>query len=120
MANVTKRTVDYYTNLGLLKAERSPSNYRFYGKEELERLKTIDLFKKNNHSLDEIRELLELQSEKKQEAEQELEKKLHQLNDSLEDVITLLQTKDLNTHISKKQLPHESITLIQSLLLLLL
>lgn len=123
MANVTKRTVDYYTNLGLLKAERSPSNYRFYGKEELARLKTIHTFKENNYSLDEIRELLELQEaekQRKQEAERELELKLHHLNDHLEDVIALLEKNNVNTHILKKQLPRESIALIQSLLLLLL
>lgn len=31
---VAKRTIDYYTNLGLLQAERSRTNYRYYGEEQ--------------------------------------------------------------------------------------
>ena len=45
MAHVTKRTVDYYTNIGLLKAERSASNYRFYNEEALKRLYLIEKLK---------------------------------------------------------------------------
>ena len=41
MAHVTKRTVDYYTNIGLLKAERSASNFRFYNEEALKRIYLI-------------------------------------------------------------------------------
>ncbi len=43
--HVTKRTVDYYTNIGLLKAERSASNYRFYNEEALKRLYLIEKLK---------------------------------------------------------------------------
>jgi len=33
IANVSKRTVDYYTSLGLLHAQRTKSNYRIYDEE---------------------------------------------------------------------------------------
>ncbi|HWL12374.1 MAG TPA: MerR family transcriptional regulator, partial [Ureibacillus sp.] len=56
LANVTKRTVDYYTNIGLLEAERSPSNYRYYHKQQLERLRRIIAYKEKHYSLEEIRE----------------------------------------------------------------
>lgn len=38
LAGVTKRTVDYYTNLGLLTPARSCSNYRYYDENALKRL----------------------------------------------------------------------------------
>ncbi|OMI05393.1 hypothetical protein BTA30_00250 [Bacillus swezeyi] len=39
---VTKRTIDYYTKLGLLNAERSSSNYRFYDHSSIKRIKCIE------------------------------------------------------------------------------
>ena len=33
---ITKRTIDYYTTLGLLKAERSSTNYRYYQVDAIE------------------------------------------------------------------------------------
>jgi DNA-binding transcriptional MerR regulator len=71
LANVSKRTIDYYTKLGLLKAERSDSNYRYYDSSALEDLKLIDHYKKLNYSLDMIKERLELHR-KKTTAEEEL------------------------------------------------
>lgn len=67
IANVSKRTIDYYTKLGLLKAERSKSNYRYYDSSALEDLKLIDHYKKLNYSLDMIKERLELHRKKQQQ-----------------------------------------------------
>lgn len=39
---ITKRTIDYYTTLGLLEAERSASNYRYYPLETIEKLRIIE------------------------------------------------------------------------------
>lgn len=54
-SGVTKRTIDYYTNFGLLKAERSPSNYRYYDETAIERIAYIEQAKKDGLSLEEIK-----------------------------------------------------------------
>lgn len=58
LAGVSKRTIDYYTNLGLLKPVRSESNYRYYGGDTLARLKMIESMKMSRFTLEEIREHL--------------------------------------------------------------
>ncbi|AEG60047.1 MerR family transcriptional regulator [Desulforamulus ruminis] len=56
LAGVSKRTIDYYTNLSLLKPVRSESNYRYYHQDSLLRLKLIEGMKKQRFTLDEIKE----------------------------------------------------------------
>ncbi|HEX7058014.1 MAG TPA: MerR family transcriptional regulator [Bacilli bacterium] len=59
MANVSQRTIDYYTKLGLIRpAKRSPTNYRLYSAETVARLKRIEKLKQEKYSLEEIKELL--------------------------------------------------------------
>ena len=58
LAGVSKRTVDYYTNLGLLRPVRSASNYRYYTDETLVRLKVIETMKIGRFTLEEIKEQL--------------------------------------------------------------
>ncbi|MDO7787653.1 MerR family transcriptional regulator [Desulforamulus aquiferis] len=55
MAGVSRRTIDYYTNLGLLKPVRSESNYRYYTQDALVRLKFIEIMKNQRFTLDEIK-----------------------------------------------------------------
>lgn len=55
LAGVSKRTVDYYTKLGLLEPVRSENNYRFYTDKSLLRLKIIEVLKANRFTLEEIR-----------------------------------------------------------------
>ena len=122
MANVTKRTVDYYTNLGLLKAERSASNYRYYSLGELERLRLIERYKRKNLSLEDIKELLKQDLETASAIEEtglKLKSKLDGLNEELQEVITLIKQDEKNELLLKKQISHESMALIQSLLVLL-
>lgn len=57
-SQVSKRTIDYYTKMGLLNCERSESNYRFYPKSAVEDLLFIDECKKLNMSLEEIKQRL--------------------------------------------------------------
>lgn len=123
MANVTKRTVDYYTNMGLLKAERSASNYRYYSVEELERLRRIEEYKRKNLSLEDIKELLIPNTKSPSEIEEaglQLKNKMNGLNEELREVISLIEKDEKNELHLKKQISHESITLIQSLLVLLI
>ena len=56
LAGVSRRTIDYYTNLGLLKPERSESGYRYYTEDCLQRLKLIESMKSQRLTLDEIKE----------------------------------------------------------------
>ncbi|MBK5444498.1 MerR family transcriptional regulator [Peribacillus sp. TH16] len=122
MANVTKRTVDYYTNMGLLKAERSASNYRYYSVRELERLHRIEEYKRKNLSLEDIKELFNQDKEVSSAIEEtglQLKSKLDGLNEELREVIRLIEKDEKNELLLKKQISHESIALIQSLLVLL-
>ncbi|WP_257720130.1 MerR family transcriptional regulator [Desulfotruncus alcoholivorax] len=58
LAGVSRRTIDYYTNLGLLEPVRSESNYRFYTDKSLLRLKIIEVLKANRFTLEEIKRYL--------------------------------------------------------------
>ncbi|MFJ7310892.1 MerR family transcriptional regulator [Peribacillus frigoritolerans] len=122
MANVTKRTVDYYTNLGLLKAERSASNYRYYSVGELERLRRIEGYKRENLSLEDIKEILKKDKEAASAIEAkglQLKNKMDGLNEELQDFISLIEKDGKNELLLKKQISRESMALIQSLLVLL-
>lgn len=123
MANVTKRTVDYYTNLGLLKAERSASNYRYYSVSELERLRRIEGYKRENLSLEDIKELLKKDKEAASAIEEkglQLKNKMDGLNEELQEFISLIEKDGKSSELLlKKQISRESMALIQSLLVLL-
>ncbi|MDL4842522.1 MerR family transcriptional regulator [Aquibacillus rhizosphaerae] len=56
ISNVSRRTIDYYTKIGLLKCKRSTSNYRYYSEESVEELKFIEQCKIMNLTLDEIKQ----------------------------------------------------------------
>ncbi|MFC3883437.1 MerR family transcriptional regulator [Bacillus songklensis] len=124
VAHVTKRTIDYYTNLGLLKAERNASNYRCYSQEALEDLRFIETCKQQQLSLQEIKEAL---ARKKQEKQPDI---VHQANDvadqikylkeNVEDLLPLIEKlEDHEKRLILKRLSPESVTLIHSLLMLL-
>ncbi|MEW5552596.1 MerR family transcriptional regulator [Peribacillus frigoritolerans] len=122
MANVTKRTVDYYTNLGLLKAERSASNYRYYSVGELERLRRIEGYKRENLSLEDIKEIFKKDKEAASAIETkglQLKNKMDGLNEELQEFISLIEKDGKSELLLKKQISRESMALIQSLLVLL-
>jgi len=95
-ANVSKRTIDYYTQLGLLRFERDQSNYRHYSEESLQRLKLIEFYKKGKLTLEEIRERLEWLDEKRISAREAYEKineicfKIHQLEENIMELTPIL------------------------------
>jgi len=61
MTNVSSRTIDYYTKLGLIEPEmRSDTNYRMYSDETLTRLKRIEKMKREKYTLEEIKANLKL------------------------------------------------------------
>ncbi|NEW08724.1 MerR family transcriptional regulator [Paenibacillus sp. SYP-B3998] len=56
LADVSPRTIDYYTKLGLIEPEkRSDTNYRLYSDETLNRLKRIESMKTEKYTLEEIK-----------------------------------------------------------------
>jgi MerR family copper efflux transcriptional regulator len=95
-ANVSKRTIDYYTQLGLLHFERDQSNYRYYTEESLQRLKLIVFYKKGKMTLEEIRERLEWLDENRIPAKEAFEKmneichKIHQLEENILELTPIL------------------------------
>lgn len=97
---VSKRTIDYYTSIGLLKAERTKSNYRIYDEESLRDLRFIEECKNLHFPLDEIRRKLELRKAKtvcSLEMEQYIEAlstQVKQLHNDLFDLFPILGDLD--------------------------
>ena len=57
--NITKRTLRYYEEIGLIKSKRDDlSNYRYYDNDALKRLEQILLLRELNFKLSEVREIL--------------------------------------------------------------
>jgi len=118
-ASVTKRTIDYYTRIGLLQAERSASNYRYYKKETVQLIVEIEELKKQGLSLQEIAKKLNIKQAEYEEVDvqairihmQELEKEVKLL------AVELEKNPNASSDIKKNVLP-ESIALMQSLLLI--
>lgn len=59
LSGVSTRTIDYYTQCGLLTVERSPSNYRLYAEETLHTIERIKMLKSRRFSIDEIKDMLQ-------------------------------------------------------------
>ena len=115
---VTKRTIDYYTNLGLLNVERSVSNYRYYDKGMIERIRWIEEEKTKGKSLNEIHVLLQVETIVEEEIDiQEIRLQMKKLE---KDVVKFIEQLDeeQKQQVKKKMSP-ESLALAQSLLLLL-
>ncbi|WP_431027916.1 MerR family transcriptional regulator [Lysinibacillus sp. LZ02] len=115
---VTKRTIDYYTNLGLLQVERSASNYRYYDRAMVERIHWIEEHKKSGKCLDEIRTLLTIDSPIEEEVDiQEIRLQMRKLE---HDVAKLMEQMDeTEKQKLRKKVSPESVALMQSLLLIL-
>jgi MerR family copper efflux transcriptional regulator len=102
-AMVSKRTIDYYTSIGLLKAERSKGNYRIYSDDSLKDLQFIEECKKLHFPLDEIKRKLEMKKAKKireSEVEKqigEVTQQMKQLSNDLSILLPLIETLDKQT-----------------------
>lgn len=116
---ITKRTIDYYTNIGLLEAERSASNYRYYTPNMIDRLHYIEQRKRDGLSLEEIQAELHIKPYEEIDV-QTIRLKMQNLE---HDVATLLAQFDKQDQKAiqsiKKNISTESIALMQSLLLLI-
>lgn len=124
---MSRRTIDYYTNLGLLKPIRSETNYRYYSQETLIRLKIIEGLKKQRFTLDEIKERLSFldgnQNEREAKNEKDaisldfLREQIKQLENQLVQLQPMVTNMEPNqAAIVTKQVLLQSMTFIQSLI----
>ena len=67
IVGVSKRTLQYYDDEGLLVVQRSPNNHRLYDRDALEQIWQIMLYKEMGFDLKEIRQLLRLPKKEQQE-----------------------------------------------------
>ena len=67
LAGVSKRTLQYYDDEGVLVAERSGNNHRLYDEEMLEQIWKIIVYKGLGFELKEIRQLLQGSLEEQKE-----------------------------------------------------
>ncbi|HDR6314550.1 MerR family transcriptional regulator [Bacillus cereus] len=125
MAHVSKRTIDYYTNLGILKAERSQSNYRYYDETAFETLQFIEKCKEMHMPLCEIKEKIEEKkllgiNENVSKQVNEVTDHIHRLEAELTELKPLLDgLTDLQREKISKSLSGQTTALIQTLALLL-
>lgn len=113
---MTKRTIDHYSNLGLLEVERSPSNYRYYTRKMVDRIQWIEGKKKQGYSLEQIAQLIKEANYE----EIDIQTIRLQMRKLEKDVSVLLQHLDeSDKQVVKKKMSPESVALMQSLLLLI-
>lgn len=57
---ISKRTIDYYTQIGLLNPVRTDSNYRMYGEDCIKILEMVEHYKTLNMPLEEIKSSIKM------------------------------------------------------------
>ncbi|WP_146808236.1 MerR family transcriptional regulator [Aneurinibacillus danicus] len=125
-AGVSKRTVDYYTQLELLKPTRTDSGYRYYTEESLERLRLIELYKKERLSLYEIKQRLSVFDElqvplqdvsRRIDAAEEKIQEAKEILLELQPVLTTLNEQQCNVLLRKLSVQGVSLSHLITLLL---
>lgn len=120
ITNVSKRTIDYYTNLGLINAHRTPSNYRCYERDAIEKILLIKELKNNDLSLEDIKKIFKNANQDEEDIDV-LHTKLQLLEKDISEILEIIKNNKLDKNeIVNKHISHESVTLLQTLLLLLL
>lgn len=120
LAGVTKRTIDYYTRIGLLEAERSASNYRYYKKESIQLIQKIELLKKEGYSLQEIADMLDIKSARYEEVDiQAIRLHMKQLEKEVKLLAEELEKNPNGSATIKRNVLPESVALMHTLLLLI-
>lgn len=125
-ANISERTVDYYTKLGLISPElRTIKNYRLYSHETLIALKRINQLKQEKYTLDEIKALMGKWSSTTSEAEVsdklvELEVHMQQLERELKALEPIInQLKPGQAHRALSNLFPQGVACMEAIRLLL-
>jgi MerR family transcriptional regulator, copper efflux regulator len=124
VCHVSKRTVDYYTKMGLLECERSETNYRFYGEDAIEDIKFIEQCKEMQMTLSQIQQRLTVKKSSQVDTEmihsqvKQVIDKMQYLGAELKDIHESVEKLDEETQTKiKKNLSPQTVALIQSLLL---
>ncbi|PFA67049.1 MerR family transcriptional regulator [Bacillus sp. AFS015802] len=123
LSEVSKRTIDYYTKMGLLKCDRSKNNYRYYHEETLADLKLIEQCQQMNMTLNEIKDRMIL-LKSKQVDQSVLEKQvkhirneMKHLHNELHEVLHALDTLgDEERRRMLKQVSPQALALFQTLM----
>ncbi|WP_144548037.1 MerR family transcriptional regulator [Bacillus sp. X1(2014)] len=126
LKNISKRTIDYYTQIGLLNPIRTDSNYRLYGEECIKILNMIEHYKNLNMPLEEIKSSIELIKSDNTIDKQKVEKHFEQIASimqHLKEEIHVMEPilQKLNDQQKEKlvnRLSTEGVTLAQTLLVL--
>ncbi|MGF6949552.1 MerR family copper efflux transcriptional regulator [Neobacillus sp. B4I6] len=126
LKNISKRTIDYYTQIGLLNPIRTDSNYRLYGEECLQILNMVEHYKNLNMPLEEIKSSIELIKSDNTIDKQKVEKHVEQIAsimqhlkeeiNVMEPILQKLNNQQKESLVNK--LSSEGVTLAQTLLLL--
>lgn len=66
IVGVSKRTLQYYDDEGILHIERAPNNHRVYDQQTLEQIWQILIYKEMDFELSEIKDLIKLPLEQKE------------------------------------------------------
>ncbi|MBX6394618.1 MAG: MerR family transcriptional regulator [Alicyclobacillaceae bacterium] len=110
LAKVSRRTVDFYTRLGLVSPEeRSEGNYRLYGEEALHRLLYIQEMKKRKYTLEEIRD--QLNALEHQETPSDLVRRVERLQEMMKELESELSALRPHLHHCAEELqnlPHRT------------
>lgn len=124
VCRVSKRTVDYYTKMGLLQCERSETNYRFYGEDAIDDIRFIEHCKEMQMSLSQIQQRLTVKKSSQVDTEiihnqvKQVMNKMAYLGAELKDIHESVEKLDEETQTKiKKNLSPQTVALIQSLLL---
>jgi MerR family copper efflux transcriptional regulator len=126
LADVSTRTIDYYTKIGMIEpVKRTNKNYRLYSDETLHRLKRIEMLKKEKYTLEEIRNTLNqldkaTRNNEMNEKLAALQLHMKQLEREVNELRPYLEQMRPNQakHIFKHLTPH-SAACIEALLLLI-
>ena len=121
VTGITKRTIDYYTNLGILKAERSSSNYRFYDLQSIECIHEIEAMKSRGMSLQEIKNYFNQANLDQSEINfQELRLQMQTLQNDVASLLEKIEHEEQSKRdFIKSKVSTESVALMQSLILLI-
>ena len=90
LAGVSRRTLQYYDDEGLLPVERSSQNYRLYSEADLEQIWEILIYKEMDFELREIQTLLGCSEEQKQQYLEQRKEKIQDQMTELEVQIRLI------------------------------
>ncbi|KWW18246.1 hypothetical protein AS888_20330 [Peribacillus simplex] len=125
LANVSRRTIDYYTQLGMLNYEKTGSRYRYYTEDALNRLQMINRYKEQNMPLNEIKKRLQVWKQTTVDSEQvllmvdKLSADLKELENELMELKPLLnQLDEQQVSFAVKQLSVRSSSLLSIIAML--